>query len=231
LFDQATTPEVRTFASLLQPIGERESMEIGGTKLVGRQAIEMEKLRKQAILEGKAEGEALGFAEGFEKGVLAGREQGYQDGYKQAYDETAAKLTDQLHSALARMVRKINQAMAKWYERSEPQLAKLSVLIAARIVAKEISLSPDTVLAITKQAVSEITHAESARIRVNPFEAAILREHRQVILAASTSLREVEIVEDASLISGCMVESDGGVVDARLNEKLNEVLQSIGRAA
>src|SRR5206468_787396 len=110
---------VQSFASLLKPIAAREAVEIGGKKLVGRQAVEMEKVKQHAEAAGKAEGQKRGFSAGFEKGRVEGQEQGYADGLKQGYEEALRQKEqemEKLHGALRQMVKKVNKAMVNWYE-------------------------------------------------------------------------------------------------------------------
>jgi flagellar assembly protein FliH len=221
----ARNAPVTSFGALLKPV---EKAPVLG-KIV-RTAAEIEELRNSAkeagYNEGRHDGYQMGFAEGVEDGKVAG--------YAAAFEEAAANKKEELDTLsgeLHRLVHRIEAAMHKWYGNSEPALAQLAVLIASRVIAAELKTSPEAVLAIVKEAVAEVTHATSARIKVNPFDSAVLQENRDAILSTAGSLRQLEIVEDIAIPGGCIIESEGGVVDATIDMKLRETLSAIRSAA
>ncbi len=203
---------VDPFAVTLESVDPAQMLASGvGPGKLGRTAEGLQKLRDEA----RTEGLALGRAEGFEAGRSEGRELGYE--------ELRARF-DEFRDALDESAKGVDAAMASWYERSEQALSELAVLIAARVVAQEIQTQPGIVAAIVKEALAEVTHSESVRIRLNPFDVGIVREHQHELYSASPSVRRVEIVDDPTLEAGCVIESEGGLVDASLRTKLEAVL-------
>ena len=212
---------VTEFSALLQPVPPKEVLD-----KLARTDIEIEAI--------KAEAYKAGFEEGKIDGRKAGIEEGKTLGFQQAFDEAAAKKQaelDALHAEFERTVDKVESAIQDWFLKSEPSLAQLSILIAKRILAQELATNPDAILAMTREAITEVTHATSARIRLNPFDSEILEAHRAEIMSAASSVRQLEIVEDDSIAGGCVIETDGGVVDARVEMKLEEIAESLRRAA
>jgi flagellar assembly protein FliH len=220
---------VQSFIALLKPVVVEPKESKGHRTAAG-----IEELKEAAKTEGFALGKDLGYAEGLEQGNVEGFAAGQAEGYQTAYTEAAnAKqaeldsLKDQFQSLIAR----VEDSMDAWYRGAEPEMAQLSVLIASRILARELRITPDSILAMTREAVSEVTHAKSARIRVNPFDLPVLEEHKSAIMAASASLRELEIIEDPDILAGCVIESDGGVIESLVDEKIAEVLRTVRSAA
>jgi flagellar biosynthesis/type III secretory pathway protein FliH len=62
-----------------------------------------------------------------------------------------------------------------------------------------------------------------ARIRVNPFDVESLNASKEDLMALSTSLRSLEIVDDSAILGGCIIETDGGVVDASVDAQLQRL--------
>lgn len=187
-------------------------------KMVGRTAEALNKLRESA----KKEGYEVGYQAGFE----AGRKEGLdaiEAEYRASIQEFAHLLQDKADQVVF--------AAQQWTFAAEQDLAELAVLIAARIVAREIRLDTEVVNAIAHEAVAEFAHSTSIRIRMNPFDLPALQARRDELLAVSRQLRQIEIVGDEAVAGGCIVESDGGVVDATLETRLKCVLDSIREAA
>lgn len=178
---------------------------------------------QRAVDEAKAQGFAQGQAEGFE----AGRTAGYQAGFEQAYVEASNQQAEAVRAFVAELQRvhdQLEESIAEWYVASEAEMEKLGVKVAEHLISAQLQLDRTIVIETTKNALRQITDANRARIRVNPFDSVILTSAREEILAASASLHGVEIVGDESISGGCIVETERGVVDATLDTRL-EIIQ------
>jgi flagellar assembly protein FliH len=187
-------------------------------KVVGRTADALQRLSEDA----KAEG----FEEGFQRGLIEGRQAGQQQ-----IEDEMRQLVDQFAGALQQKADQIFFAIRSWQEDSEARLAELAVLIASRIIAQDIRLGHDTISELTKEALAEVTHADHVRIRINPFDAPTLQACKDELFAVSRQLRDIEIVEDPEILGGCVIESDGGAIDAMISTKLDASLKAIREAA
>jgi flagellar assembly protein FliH len=187
---------------------------------------EAQRVRKEAFEDGHAEG----YREGYAFGLAAGA----QRGHAEAKEESEARFREELdrfRAALDETGEAMLDAIQGWYAQAEESLAMLAVLIAERVVAGEIRTSKETVASIARDALLEVTHASEARIRVNPFESAVLREHRDALMNACASLRSLEVVDDPSVQGGCVIETGGGVIDATIATKLRTIVEGVQRAA
>lgn len=189
-----------------------------GRKLVGRTAEALMKLSKKA--------EESGFEEGFEAGLEAGKEQAMLE-----FQQTVSRHLTEFVNDLDAKGSALTQAIQDWYLRSEQQLAELSIYVAERILCKELELSRDSVVEITREALQEVTHATEVRIRVNPFDAESIRMHQEELMSASKQIRNVQIVTDPEISGGCRIESDAGTVDASLESRLGLSLKAMKEAA
>ena len=65
-------------------------------------------------------------------------------------------------------------------------------------------------------------------MRVNPKDAAILREHRKRLMELIGRVKEIAIKEDPEIArgGGCIVETDSGTIDAQLVTQL-EMLRNV----
>jgi flagellar assembly protein FliH len=213
--------QVTSYRDLLPSLGEAQKGPARAARL-GRTANAIETARAEARAEGYAQGRAEGLGEG--------REAGRAEGFQAAYDEemeTRRKLLDDFAAELNQVTESVLSAVYQWFAGSEDSLAALAMLIATRIVARELTTTSDVALSIAREALAEVTHAESARIRVNPFSSPVLVENKDALMAVSPSLKGIQISDDASMVGGCVIESAGGVIDATVETRIAGILGEI----
>lgn len=174
----------------------------------------LDQLKEQAKLEGRKEG----YAEGLEKG----RKEALRN-MKADCEGHAAEFANDLNE----IVGVLQESIRQFYTNAEESLAGLALVIAARIVAREIETVPETALEIAREAIAEVTHAESATVRVNPFHSATVRSHADMLRTVSPSLKNVKIVDDPSISGGCIIESTGGRIDASIEYRVRTLMESM----
>jgi flagellar assembly protein FliH len=191
----------------------------------GRTAAELARLRDEA--------ETKGYEAGLERGLQEGIERGVALAHQQAHEEALqmhALVLAQFKSDLESVVAGIQEAMGRWCDGAEEQMTDLVSDIARTVLVSELSLSRDSITSIVREALLQVTHSRQARIRVNPFDVESLREAKQELMACASSLRELEFVEDPAIVGGCVIETEGGVVDATLDTKLASLDEEIDAA-
>jgi flagellar assembly protein FliH len=190
----------------------------------------IEKAKKEAIEQGRAEGFEKGHREGLEIGQLEGQELGRKGAYDDASQKHDAAL-DEFKKDLESIKQRIDRAIVDWYEQSEQAMTDLAIDAVRALLQVELTTSRESALAIAKDALKHVTHSKKARIRLNPFDCALLKQHKGELLAAAGSLRDIEFVTDPVLLGGCVIETDGGVVDASLGTRLTLLQDELQRAA
>ncbi len=182
-----------------------------------------EELAERAYEEAQAKGRIDGYAAGKKEGYDVGLMQGHELGHMQAYAEFTAQnkeLFERISTDLEHRVAQVNTEIPAWFERAEEDMTDLAMEIVRKILASELEMTRDHAKHIVREALSEVTHSQQVRVRLNPFDSVVVAQHRDQLIAASTNLRGIEFVDDPSIIGGCIVESDGGNVDARIDVRL-----------
>jgi type III secretion protein L len=145
----------------------------------------------------------------------ASRRQGYREGLAQ-WDE-----------ARSGMLRARESLDAKY----EGELVRLSVKVAEKIIGEELRTRPETIVSIVRECLFGIRNAQNLTVRVNPEE----REEvlRQIdSLQREVGLSNIQVIADASVSrGGCIVESERGIVDARLETQLRRLEDILVRIA
>jgi flagellar assembly protein FliH len=148
-------------------------------------------------------------------------EDAYQRGLRDGEAAAARKFTDHSNEVVAQMSRAIEQLAlhrSKIHREAEPELVRLSLAIARRILRRELSVDPDALLGLIKAGLEKIESAEAHRVRVHPEHAPALK--RQLEGAA----RPIAVAADPSLAPGAVIfETSRGALDAGLETQLAEI--------
>jgi flagellar biosynthesis/type III secretory pathway protein FliH len=196
----------------------------------GRTANEIEQLKQSAMNDGYDEG----YSRGLEIGLTEGNEKAYAAAYEKAYKEASVKneaMLAEFSKDLDMTVASVLSALEDWTEQTEHKLTSIVTQIARSVIAAELETSPEAVFQIVRDAIAEVTHSDTARIRVNPWNAKTLRDQKANIIAAARSVRSLEFVEDPEIAGGCIIETEGGIIDATIDGKLRQLEVELDDAA
>jgi len=193
--------------------------------------VEAAQLEAQAIVE-RARAEAEGIlAAALEQATqiknearISGKAEGYQTGLTNIRQELSANLTQALVILSEAETEKEQRILA-----SEPEILKLAVAIAEKVLHAELRLDPERQLVILKNALARFFGAANFKIRVNPADLEHLSESGVPELQAIFSEpKNLEFMADPGIgIGGCYIETELGNIDARLKSQLQLVLSEL----
>lgn len=133
-------------------------------------------------------------------------------------------------------VRRLVQAMLSGFARQrrellaelQPYVTRISVEVAQRIVRRELRTDPGMITRVVGAALEQVAAASRVRVRVHPLDARTLQETLREIVSAPDEAEAIEVIPDGSIErGGCVVESDRGIVDARLQTQFEEMQTSL----
>jgi flagellar assembly protein FliH len=153
---------------------------------------------------------------------VQGRDRGYAEGKAAAGDELAPVI-----ATMREMIESIRSQRANVISSAEPELVRLAMAIAERIVHAELMANPNIVVENVRQALTRLVTREVITLRVNPADHDAVRAHRDAIVAAS-DVEHLRIVEDQRVDrGGVIVETDAGTIDAKILTQLREARRAI----
>lgn len=189
-----------TLSDALPPLSELPPPEARGkgkiAEFAQRQREEVRRLAREE-----------GYAEGFREGLAAGEALAHREAEERYSEEIAtfaATLADQ------------ERAFAEFIGECERQLAALAIVIAERLVRRELEHSREAAFDIARDVVSQVRDGAKIRVRVNPLDASLLEGRRHELLESCSGLKTLEVVVDPSIHAGCLVETDAGLIDGRI---------------
>ncbi|HEX4335184.1 MAG TPA: FliH/SctL family protein [Polyangiaceae bacterium] len=108
---------------------------------------------------------------------------------------------------------------------AENRLVDLAMMVARRVIAREVSLDPQIVVGLVREGMSALGERDQIVVRVGTFFRDMREELQQKL--GGSKLR-CEVVIDPSLgRSGCVVETDLGRVDESVDARLENALEAV----
>ncbi len=102
----------------------------------------------------------------------------------------------------------------------EHDLVRLALEIARKIVHREVTVDRDVALTLARVALGRLHSRAAATVRLHPNDYAYAFEHRERLSIDAA----VEIIEDRTVSpGGCIVVSDHGEIDARIEQQFAEI--------
>lgn len=175
-----------------------------------------------------------GYQAGMDNGMRVGIAEGRKAGFEVAMNEAKSQRNNEAKEFFAdweTLREEFEQAVINWFERSEEVLTDLSMEVVRRVLAAELEMNRQAALAICKEVLQHVTHAKQARIFINPSDYALFESHRDELVKQSRELKSIEIVEDGTIHSGVMVETEAGLIDATVETRLELISNEFNEAA
>jgi len=109
-------------------------------------------------------------------------------------------------------------------EDAERETAELALAVARRVIGEELRIAPDHVRSIVREVLGRARRAREVVVTVHPEDAETLRS-----MQAEADGARFEVREDPSLTrGGCVVRTDLGELDARVEVQLDALARALG---
>jgi len=142
------------------------------------------------------------------------RQQAKEEGFEKGFSEGLEKFQGNILET--------NEKYAALANSAESELLGLCMGIAHKILKQELRTHPDAIVAVVREAIAPMSRKKMLTIRVNPQDRAILQGHRAELMDALMGSGQIQFVADADIgQGGCLVETEHGIVDARLETEMN----------
>jgi len=131
----------------------------------------------------------------------------------------------ELAADLLRLAQQRDQQLAAL----EPQVIQLALLAARRIIGEELALRPERVAQLIAPLLSRVRSARQVTVRVHPDDGALLAASLDELRSGAELRGSLQLESDAALERGdCIVVSDAGVLDARIETQLLALQRALG---
>lgn len=156
-----------------------------------------------------------------------GREQ-FQAGYDLGRREALAEVAP-IAESLVQSLESLAVFRGDLRRRYERELLQVALGVARKVVQQELQERPEIWLGMIRAAIGQIVDRDRVTVRVPHQLAEFLRATHAELRAQLDGVKELEVIEDASLpLGGCVIESRFGELDAGVDTQFEAAAQVLG---
>jgi flagellar assembly protein FliH len=171
--------------------------------------VDVEQLEKDAFERGYTEGRESGHKEGHEEGLTAG---------EKTADARVEELARRYADSLAEFAAYKDTLRAQ----VEGEVIRLALAVAKKIVHREIHIDPTIIHTLVRVALERVSGRSAVTVHLSqPDYEYMTSAHSDM---SRVEGREIEFKSDNTLVQGdCVIQTEAGDIDARIEEEFNEV--------
>lgn len=148
-----------------------------------------------------------------------------------AQAEAEAAFRRQALERVAAAVETLRAQSAHLAEQARADALELGFLVARKILETELRQSQEPLFALVKTAVRRAGDSRRVQVRVSPEDAAQLQGDAGRAALDAVSAARIEVFPDPALRPGdCLVETDYGQIDGRLETRFGELRRAVEAA-
>lgn len=163
--------------------------------------------------------EQQAYCRGYGDGERKGHELGEQAGLESAMQKLESLLTGG-----HKLIGELGELHRQTCRDVEADLVQLALAVARKIVGRDVSLGPEAVTRIIREALGQVEHAGKITIKLNPADLELLADIKPQLLSGLPEAgRAVFEADEGIARGGCLIETDEGEVDARIERQFQVV--------
>lgn len=164
-----------------------------------------------------------------EERLAAARQEGQAAGYEEGLQAAAGSLAPVIQ-ALQSAVGAMAANEAQLAVQAEKAVVELSLAIADKVIPNAIGELPDALLTVVNQALSKVLTGTRLNLRVNPEDLERLQANQSELALPPIDPARLTWSADPTVgPGGCLVETDFGDIDARIEHQLT-LIESLFRS-
>lgn len=152
----------------------------------------------------------------YEKGFAAGEKAGLEMGAQKA---------EVLLSRIERMIREIEEYRTRIIEEIEPQLLELSSDIARKVILEELSLKPELMVAIVREAMRKLERTGPITIKMNPAVQELFKRLKPQLLEIHPDI--VFDIDPSSVPDGQVVIGASEEIVTDIDSQLSNIIEDM----
>jgi flagellar assembly protein FliH len=166
----------------------------------------------------------------YQRGLADGREKGMIDA-ENTWHTLAEKKIEPLLISLQEMLLQLNNIRKETYQKIEKEVVELALAIAKQVICQEITIDRDIVVCVAREALAKVEDPGKVKIKMNPSDLKFIKETRSQLSNLIENIENVTLEAAENIQSGgCIIETDLGEIDARIEKQLQAVEESFRTA-
>ena len=121
----------------------------------------------------------------------------------------------------------LNGIRKETYLQIEKEVAELALAIAQKVICREVATDKETVVCVAKEALAKVDDPGNITIKMNPADLQFINETKYQLANLVTDVNSITFEGEESIQSGgCIIETELGEIDARIEKQLEAVKES-----
>jgi flagellar assembly protein FliH len=177
-------------------------------------------IRKSSVTTAQLNAQAYrkGFADGLEKGMIDA---------ENAWHRMGEKKIEPLLLNLQEVLLQLNHIRKETYQEIEKEVVELALAIARQVICREITFNRDIVVCVAREALAKVEDPGRIKIKMSPSDLKFIKETRSQLSDLIQNVDNVTFEAEENIQSGgCIIETDLGEIDARIERQLQAVEES-----
>ena len=147
----------------------------------------------------------------------------HEEGFRNGELAASQKSELQIEHMMTRVAQSLDEMLAmrrQMRRQMEEDLVRLAIVVARRILHRELSVDPDALSGVVRAATAKIELRDLHRLRLSPADVPVLEK----ILPALNFPERVEVLADPALERGSVIlETSRGILDSSVSVQLEEI--------
>ena len=166
----------------------------------------------------------------YQRGVADGREKGMIDA-ENTWHALAEKKIDPLLTGLQEALNQLNNLRKETYHNIEKEVVELALAIARQVICHEITIDREIVVCVAREALAKVEDPAKIKIKMSPSDLQFINETQSRLSDFIENIDNVTLEATENIQSGgCIIETDIGEIDARIEKQLQAVEESFRTA-
>lgn len=166
----------------------------------------------------------------FQKGFNDGMKKGVKEGETAGFEQATKKL-EPLLDGLQQALMQLGSLRQNTYRTIEQEVVELALAIARKVICREIEVDKEVVVCVAREALSKVEDPGNVKIKMNPSDLQFINETKYQLSELIGNIDNVTIEPVKNIRSGgCVIETNLGDIDARIEKQLQAVEESFRTA-
>jgi flagellar assembly protein FliH len=165
-------------------------------------------------------------------------QRGFDDGRKKGIADAEIKWTslerqkiEPALMSLHEILSQLNTIRKETHQEIEKEVVELALAIARQVICQEVTFNRDIVVCVAREALAKVEDPGRVKIKMNPSDLEFIRNTRSQLNDLIENIDNVTFEAEEQIQSGgCIIETDLGEIDARIERQLQAVEESFHEA-
>lgn len=155
---------------------------------------------------------------------------GFLEGNRVAVEEKSVEL-ELKSNELDSLILSLNQIKKEMIHQNEAHMIKMIYQIASKLAFDHVNENQEVVLKIVKKSIEEAQADEHVNVLVSPEQLEFLEKIKQSEKRENEFLGKVKFIGSETVsVGSCIVETNYGVIDARIEERISKLWNELKQA-